>query len=127
MFISFVWGFFVRGVFGKGGFCPGGFCPGVYVRGVFVLIPKNSMAFGRLHRHTCLQTLATKNTTRHAYVSVNFKCYHPSPRPTLGQFFSSNSRGLGFPGTLNFDKLYTTSPFSRPQSLIYLLNIYKFV
>ena len=39
------------------------------------------------------------------------------PRETPGQFFSSNSMGPGFPGTLNFNKLYTTSPFSRPQSL----------
>ena len=44
------------------------------------------MAFGRLHRHTCLQTLVTKNTTRHAYVSVNFKCYHSSPGRPPGNF-----------------------------------------
>ena len=43
------------------------------------------MTFGRPFRHTCLQTLVTKNTTSHAHVSVNPKRYHPSPRVTPGQ------------------------------------------
>ena len=54
------------------------------------------------------------------YVSVNFKRYP-------GKFFVLNPRGLGFPKTLNFNKFYTFSPYSRPQPLIYSLNIYKFI
>ena len=44
-----------------------------------------------------------------------------------GETFGSNPRGLGLAGTLNFNKCYTISPFSRRQSLIYPLNSYKFV
>ena len=56
---------------------------------------------------------------------ANFqKSSNPGP---LGGFFVSNPRMPGFPWTLNLNKYYTFSPYSRPQSLIYLLNIYKFI
>ena len=45
----------------------------------------------------------------------------------LGKFFVSNPRGPGFLGTLDFNKFYTFSPYSRLQSLIYTLNIYKLI
>ena len=71
-----------------------------------------------------------------SYASVNSKCYHPPGQPP-GKFskiakswpraiFWSNSRGPDFPITFYFNKFYTFSPLSRPQSLIYALNIYKF-
>ena len=47
--------------------------------------------------------------------------------PAPSKFFVSNPRGAGFPGTLDFNKLYTFSPYSRLQSLIYTLNIYKLI
>ena len=56
---------------------------------------------------------------------ANFqKASNPDP---LGKFFVSNPRGAGFPGTFNFNKFYTFSPYSRPQSIFYPLNIYKFI
>ena len=39
--------------------------------------------------------------------------------------FLPNPQGMGFHENPTSNKLYTLSPFSRPQSLIYLLNIYK--
>ena len=49
---------------------------------------------------SCLQTLVTKNTTRHAYVSVNVKCYHPSPGQPPGNFFRQMPGGRASLGPL---------------------------
>ena len=51
-------------------------------------------------KNSCLQTLVTKNTTRHACVSVNFKCYHPFFRPTPGIFLRQMPGGRASLGPL---------------------------
>ena len=48
----------------------------------------------------------------------------PGPR---ANFLCQIPGGGGLPAILDFNKFYTFSQYSRPQSLIYPLNIYKLV